>query len=74
MGHGEGYDPVTPYEEALELQDIYNTLGIYNELKTLLLPNGNPAGHGAWNGQVDGKNLFELSFDFLVSRQNLVVE
>ena len=29
--------------------------------------------HGAWNGQVDGKNLFELSFDFLVSRQNLVV-
>ena len=66
MGHGEGYDPVTPYEEALELQDIYNTLGIYSELKTLLLPNGSPAGHGAWNDQVDGKNLFELSF-FVIS-------
>ena len=28
-------DLVTPYEEALELQDIYNSLGIYNKLVTL---------------------------------------
>lgn len=74
MGHGTAQDLVTPYEEALELQEIYNSLGIYNRLVTLLLPNGNPAGHGAWNAVVDGKGLFELTFDFLVERQNLKVE
>ena len=80
MGHGEAYDPVTPYEEALELQDIYNSLGIYSELKTLLVPSEEdptemvPGGHGAWNGEVDGKSLFEMSFDFLVARQGLSVE
>ena len=74
MAHGEAYDPVTPYEEALELQDIYNSLGIYNKLETLLLPNGDQAGHGAWNAVVDGKGLSELTFDFLVERQNLRIE
>ena len=74
MGHGTAQDLVTPYEEALELQEIYNSLGIYNKLATLLLPNGNPAGHGAWNAVVDGKGLSELTFDFLTDRQNLIVE
>ena len=74
MGHGTANDPVTPYEEALELQDIYDSLGIYNSLATLTLPNGEPAGHGAWNGLVDDKGLSELTFDFLVERQNLNVE
>jgi len=74
MGHGTAQDLVTPYEEALELQSIYNSLGIYNKLATLTLPNGNPAGHGAWNGVTDGKGLSELTFDFLVERQNLSVE
>ncbi|CAL2101697.1 hypothetical protein [Tenacibaculum sp. 190130A14a] len=74
MGHGTAKDLVTPYEEALELQSIYNSLGVYNKLATLTLPNGNPAGHGAWNGVVDGKGLSELTFDFLVERQNLTVE
>lgn len=74
MGHGTAEDHVTPYEEALELQGIYNSLGIYNKLETLLLPNGDPAGHGAWNAVVDGKGLSELTFDFLVERQNLLVE
>lgn len=74
MGHGTAEDPVTPYEEALELQGIYHSLGIYNKLVTLLLPNGNPAGHGAWNAVVDGKGLSELTLDFLVERQNLTVE
>ncbi len=64
----------TPYAEALELQGIYDSLGIYNELKTLYLPNGNDAGHGAWNGVVDGKGLSELTFDFLTVRQELIVE
>ena len=80
MGHGEGEDPQSPYTEALELQDIYNSLGIYSELKTLLVPSEEdptvlvPGGHGAWNGEVDGKGLFEMSHDFLVERQNLNLE
>ena len=80
MAHGEAYDSVTPYQEALELQDIYNSLGIYNELATIMVPSiSNPtvlvdAGHGAWDGEVNGKGIFELSFDFLVERQNLTIE
>ena len=80
MAHGEAYDPVTPYQEALELQDTYNSLGIYNELATIMVPSiSNPtvlvdAGHGAWDGEVNGKGIFELSFDFLVERQNLTIE
>ncbi len=74
MAHGTAEDPVTPYAEALELQDIYNSLGIHNELATILQPNGQPAGHGAWNGVLDGKNLSELTFDFLVEQQGLKVE
>ena len=30
MGYGQAPDPQTPYTEALELQDIYNSLGIYS--------------------------------------------
>jgi len=74
MAHGTAEDPVTPYEEALELKGIYDSLGIYNELATLLLPNGDPAGHGAWNAVVDGKDLYDLSFDFLVERQELILD
>ena len=66
MAHGNGNDPVTPYEGALALQDIYDSLGIYNELVTL-----EGHGHGAWNAVVDGKGIFELSFDFLIDRQKL---
>ncbi len=69
MAHGNEFDPVTPYEEALELQSIYDSLAIYSELVTL-----DGYGHGAWNATVDGKGLFELSFDFLVERQDLIVE
>ena len=71
MGHGTGEDPQSPYTEAEELQDIYDSLGIYSELATLVLPNGEPAGHGAWTGQVDGIGLFELTFNFLVERQGV---
>ena len=74
MGHGQAPDLQTPYEEALELQGIYDSLGIYNKLVTLLLPNGDPAGHGAWDAIVDGKGLSELTFDFLTERQNLIVK
>ena len=69
MAHGDQYDPVTPYDEAIELQGIYDSLGVHNKLVTL-----EGFGHGAWNATVNGKNLFEMSFDFLVDRQNLIVE
>ena len=32
------------------------------------------AGHGAWSGEVNAKGIFDLSFDFLVERQNLNLE
>ena len=48
---------------------IYDSLAIHNELVTL-----EGFGHGAWNAVVDGKGLSELTFDFLVERQNLNVE
>lgn len=59
----------TPYSESVEFQGIYNDLGIYSELVPL-----EGEGHGAWDAQVDGKGLFDLSFDFLVDRQGLNVE
>jgi len=74
MAHGTAEDPVTPYSEALELQSIYDSLGIYNQLATILSPNGDPAGHGAWNGELDGKGLYELTYDFVVERQELDFE
>ena len=69
MAHGNKADPVTPYSEALELQDIYESIGVHSELVTL-----DSFGHGAWNATVDGKGLYELSFDFLIDRQNLNIE
>jgi len=69
MAHGDQYDPVTPYEEALELQTIYDSLDVHSELVTLY-----GKGHGAWNAEVDGKGLSELTFDFIVDRQNLILE
>ncbi len=74
MAHGTAPDPVTPYEEALELQGIYDSLAVHSNLATILQPNGEPAGHGAWDGVLDGKGIFELSFDFLAERQELILD
>lgn len=70
MAHGTmDANPTTTYSEATELENIYDSLGIHNELVPLV-----GAGHGAWNATVDGKSLSEMSFDFIVGRQNLRVE
>ena len=70
MAHGtDDVNPSTPFSEATERQVIYDPLGVYEEL---VPPEGR--GHGAWNATVNGKGVFELSFDFLVARQNLTVE
>ncbi len=68
IAHGT-LDPTVLFSEATELDSIYNSLGIYHELVPLV-----DQGHGAWNATVNGKSLSELSFDFLVERQNLTVE
>ncbi len=70
MAHGTNdSNPTTTFSEATELNNIYNSLGIYNELIPL-----EGEGHGAWSATVNGKSLSELSFDFLVERQNLNLE
>ena len=70
MAHGTNdQNPTTTFSEATELEGIYDSLGIYNELVPLV-----GAGHGAWGATVDGKSLSEMTFDFLVERQNLTVE
>ena len=67
MAHGTAdQNPSTPYSESEEFQSIYDDLGIYSELVPL-----EGEDHGAWHAEVDGKGLFELSFDFLVARQGL---
>lgn len=62
-------NPNTAYTEAIQLKNIYDSLGIYSELLTL-----EGEGHAAWTATVNDKSLAELSFDFLVERQNLEVE
>ncbi len=70
MAHGTNdQNATTTFSEATELESIYDSLGIYNELVPLV-----GEGHGAWGATVDGKSLSDLSFDFLVERQNLRVE
>jgi len=70
MAHGTAdVNPATPFSEATEVQAIYDPLGVHNELVPL-----EGKGHGAWSATVDGKSLSDLSFDFLVARQNLTVE
>ena len=70
MAHGTmDVNPSTPFSEATDLKNTYNSLGIYNKLIPL-----EGAGHGAWNAQVNGKGLNELTFNFLLERQHLDVQ
>ncbi len=68
IAHGT-LDPAVLFSEATELDSIYNSLGIYHEVYPL-----EGEGHGAWSAEVDGLGLFDLSFEFLVERQNLTIE
>jgi len=70
MAHGTNDQlATTPFSEATELKGIYDSLGIYNELIPLVGED-----HGPWNVVVEGKSLSELTFNFLIERQNLRVE
>ncbi len=68
IAHGTE-DPTVLISEAFELETLYDSLGIYNEVYPLT-----GEGHGAWEATVNGKSLQELSFDFLTGRQGLIVE
>jgi len=70
LAHGDNdVNPSTPFSEATELKNIYDALGVHNELVTL-----EGEGHGAWDAKVNGKGLSEMTFDFIVERQSLEVE
>ena len=68
IAHGTE-DPAVLYSEAEELVHLYDSTGAYVELNTLV-----GQGHGAWNATVNGKSLSELSFDFLVEQQELILD
>ena len=70
MAHGtDDRNPTTSFSESTELQNIYDSWDIYNELVPL-----EGQDHGAWDAEVDGKGLFEMSFDFIVRSQKLNFE
>ena len=62
-------DPIVPYLNALLLQNTYEDIGVPYVLHAI-----DGAGHGPWGATVEGQNLFELSFDFVVGQQDLDVQ
>jgi len=68
IAHGTE-DPTVLFSEAEEMVQLYNSTGVHVELNTL-----EGSGHGAWDATVNGKSLSELSFDFLVVQQELILE
>jgi acetyl esterase/lipase len=68
IAHGTE-DPTVLFSEAEDMVQLYDSTGVYHELYTL-----EGQGHGAWNALVDGKSLSKLSFDFLVERQELILD
>lgn len=68
ISHGTN-DQTVAYSEALALKDNYISTGANYVLYTL-----ENRGHGPWDATVNGKSLGELSFDFIVEQQNIIVE
>ena len=62
-------DFTVPFSSALELQEIYQSIGVTMKLDTLV-----GVGHGNFNATLNGKRLEELAFEFIVEQQNLRVE
>ena len=66
--HGDE-DPTVPFSSAIELQNIYQAIGVTMRLDTLV-----GIGHGNFNATVNGKRLEELALEFIIEQQNLNVE
>jgi para-nitrobenzyl esterase len=68
IAHGTE-DPTVLFSDALELQAVYEMTGVPYILYPL-----EGFGHGAWNAIVEGETLHELTFQFIIDQQNLIVE
>ena len=68
IAHGTE-DTTVPFSSAEDLKTICET----NEVDFIYYPLEG-RGHGAWGATVNGKSLSDLSFDFIVDKQNLNVE
>ena len=65
--HGTA-DATVAFNEAEKLRDAYLDSGVEHAFHPL-----EGAGHGAWGQSVDGMNLRELAFAFVVQQQGLLV-
>jgi acetyl esterase/lipase len=68
IAHGT-IDQTVLYSEALALKNTYTTTGASYVLHTL-----ENRGHEPWDATINGKSLEKLSFDFIVDKQNIIVE
>ena len=68
IAHGTE-DTTVPFSSAEDLKTICET----NEINFVYYPLEG-RGHGAWGATVNGKSLSDLSFDFIVDNQELIVE
>ena len=66
--HGDS-DSVVSFDEAEQLVEIYEGIGVPYELHRL---KGVP--HSAWNEKIKGKGLEEVAFEFIVTQQDLALE
>ena len=65
IAHGTE-DPTVPFSSAEDLKDMCET----NEIDFVYYPLEG-SGHGPWGATVNGKSLSDLSFEFIVEKQNL---
>jgi acetyl esterase/lipase len=68
IAHGTE-DSTVLFTEAEILVQLYDSTGVYVDFNPLV-----GRGHGPWGATVDGKSLSELSFDFLVEQQELILD
>jgi len=68
IAHGTE-DPTVLFSEAEELVRLYDSTGVHVEFNPLV-----GRGHGPWGATLDGKSLSDLSFDFLVAQQELILK
>jgi len=68
IAHGTE-DPTVPFSKAEDLKSIYEE----NKAPYIFYPLEGK-GHGVWGATFDNKHLDELSFDFIVEQQNLILK
>ena len=61
-------DPTVSVDQAYKIANIYDSLGIYNELYLL-----QGRGHGPWDAIINGVGIIDYASDFVIKQQNLKV-